>query len=91
MHQCDLVGGTTVGEIGNPLGDPNARLDIRDPRVAPFVSLPSAMLEGESRRMWMDLKGLFRSVFPAVEPSNVIFTGAYVGTEQYGRLQCMPG
>ena len=83
-HYPAIGSGSTVG---GPAGARNARIRLSDLDGA--VSLPSQMLIGESRSFSIDLYSAFQTAF-AQEPnkpawSDLVFTGAYIGTEQYGK------
>lgn len=73
--------------VGGPSEARNARIRLRDLEGA--TSLPSQMLVGESRSFSVDLYSSFQKAFahevnkPAW--SDLVFTGAYIGTEQYGK------
>lgn len=73
--------------IGGPQDARNSR--IRFSSLDGAVSLPTQMLVGETRSFEMDLRTAFAAAF-ATEPNqphweDLIYTGSYVGTEQYGK------
>lgn len=73
--------------VGGPAEARNARIKFSD--LAGAVSLPTQMLVGEARSFDMDLHASFYLAF-ASEPErpaweDLIYTGSYVGTEQYGK------
>lgn len=73
--------------VGGPPEARNARVRFAD--LGGAVSLPTQMLVGESRAFEMDLHASFDAAF-ADEPGrpnweDLIYTGSYIGTEQYGK------
>ncbi|SFV27045.1 MULTISPECIES: hypothetical protein [unclassified Pseudoxanthomonas] len=73
--------------VGGPPEARNARVRFAD--LVGAVSLPTQMLVGEVRTFEMDLQASFDTAFASesVRPNweDLIYTGSYVGTEQYGK------
>lgn len=78
---------STLGGISSNPGFEVARVGIDDPRLAGAIQVPSRSLLGEDRFHRIDLKAAFRGVFPSVPLDGLLYTGSYMGTEQYGRDQ----
>jgi hypothetical protein len=77
--------GGGIGGSETPAYQLNARVATSDERVRPYLVLPGRMAIGEKRPIYIDMLSAFSVLYPGVSISDLIFDGAYIGTEQYNK------
>jgi len=45
------------------------------------------MAPGETRPLYIQVLGIFPAIFPNVNINDLVFTGGYIGTEQFKRAE----